>query len=93
MSRYIVHTTKKFEKDLLRCKKRGLNMELIRQIIAALADGCTLPVKYKAHKLSGNYAGCWECHIQPDWLLIWKQYDAELVLLLIDTGTHADLFK
>ncbi|MGC4129045.1 MAG: type II toxin-antitoxin system YafQ family toxin [Bergeyella sp.] len=52
----------------------------------------TLPAKYKPHKLSGNYAGCWECHIKPDWLLIWKQNDNELILLLMDTGTHSDLF-
>ena len=44
------------------------------------------------HKLAGEYAGCWECHMQPDWLLIWRQNDLELELILVDTGSHSDLF-
>lgn len=51
-----------------------------------------LPSEYKAHKLSGKFQGNWECHIQPDWLLVWQQKDEELILLLIDTGSHSDLF-
>lgn len=51
-----------------------------------------LPNKYKPHKLSGNFSECWECHIKPDWLLIWQQFDDELILLLLNTGTHSDLF-
>jgi mRNA interferase YafQ len=47
---------------------------------------------YKPHILSGKYAGIWECHIEPDWLLLWKQNDTELTLLLLDTGTHSDVF-
>lgn len=57
-----------------------------------LQESGQLPVNYKPHKLSGNYKECWECHIKPDWLLIWKQNDKELTLLLLDTGTHSDLF-
>ena len=46
----------------------------------------------KPHKLSGDYVGCWECHIKPDWLLVWEQNDTELVLLMTNTGTHSDIF-
>ena len=52
----------------------------------------TLPQSYKPHKLSGNYAGCWEAHIKGDWLLIWQIFDEELTLILTNTGTHSDLF-
>lgn len=57
-----------------------------------LAEKGKLPEKYKAHKLTGNYKECWECHIKPDWLLVWKQNDTELILLFINTGTYSDLF-
>ncbi|RGS44531.1 type II toxin-antitoxin system YafQ family toxin, partial [Segatella copri] len=50
------------------------------------------PPEYKPHKLSGQYAGSWECHIMPDWLLIWKQYNDELVLVMTNTGSHSDVF-
>ncbi|UOE42489.1 type II toxin-antitoxin system YafQ family toxin [Chryseobacterium suipulveris] len=56
------------------------------------AESGTLPKKYKPHKLSRNYANCWECHIKPDWLLIWQHNDQELILLFLNTGTHSDLF-
>lgn len=51
-----------------------------------------LPMEYKPHKLTGNYVGMWECHVNPDWLLLWQQDDKELVLLFLDTRTHSDLF-
>ena len=51
-----------------------------------------LPMEYKPHKLTGNYAGMWECHVKLDWLLLWQQDDKELVLLFLDTRTHSDLF-
>jgi len=89
---YKVSTTKRFEKDLLRCKKRNYDMSLLSEVVSMLANTGTLPEKYKSHKLSGNYAGCWECHIKPDWLLVWQQDDKELILLFINTGTHSDLF-
>jgi len=89
---YKVITTKKFEKALLRCKKRNYDMSLLSEAVNILAKSGTLPAKYKPHKLSGNCAGCWECHIKPDWLMIWKQNDMELILLFLNTGTHSDLF-
>ena len=89
---YTVITTNQFEKDLKRCKKRGLNLNIIEEVIELLSKNGNLPSKYKSHKLSGNFANCWECHIKPDWLLVWKQDDTKLILLLINTGTHSDLF-
>ena len=89
---YRIDYTKRFEKDLKRCLKRGLNIQLIQEAIALLAETGTLPAKYRPHKLSGQFDGCWECHIQPDWLMTWKQNDTELTLLFLKTGTHSDLF-
>ena len=89
---YKIETTKKFEKALNKCIKRGLNMELFTNVVDLLTENGSLPPKYRPHKLSGNYSGCWECHIQNDWLLIWEQNDTTLTLLFIDTGTHSDLF-
>ena len=89
---YKITTTKRFEKDVLLCKKRGLNLMLLKKAMSILAKDGKLPAKYKPHKLSGNYSGCWECHIKPDWLLVWVQNDKELILLFINTGTHSDLF-
>jgi mRNA interferase YafQ len=65
---------------------------LLKEVIDILSKKGELPKKYRAHKLSGNYKNCWECHIKPDWLLIWQQNDSEFVLLFMETGTHSDLF-
>lgn len=67
-------------------------MELLKVVIRLLERDGSLPAEYRPHKLSGIYAGSWECHIKGDWLLVWEQYDTELVLLFTNTGTHADLF-
>lgn len=90
---YTIITTTKFEKSLTRCLKRGLNLSLLQKVIDLLQKTGTLPASYKPHKLSGKFSGYWECHIKPDWLLIWQQNHTELVLVFIDTGTHSDLFK
>lgn len=89
---YSLYTTNKFDKSLKLCKKRNYDLSLLQIVIDMLQESGQLPVNYKPHKLSGNYKECWECHIKPDWLLIWKQNDKELTLLLLDTGTHSDLF-
>ena len=89
---YSIDYTKRFMKDLKRCQKRGLDLQLIHDAIALLRTTGSLPAKYRPHKLSGNLQGVWECHIQPDWLMIWEQNDMELTLLFLQTGTHADLF-
>ena len=89
---YAIKPSKRFEKDLKRCEKHGYDMRLIKEVITLLAETGTLPATYRPHKLSGDYVGCWECHIKPDWLLLWEQYDTELVLLLTSTGSHSDIF-
>ncbi|MGM9746029.1 MAG: type II toxin-antitoxin system YafQ family toxin [Paludibacteraceae bacterium] len=91
--KYTITYSKHFEKDYARCKKRGYNLSLLQQVVSLLAETGTLPAKYKPHKLTGKYKGLWECHLQPDWLLVWQQNDTELILLFTNTGTHADLFK
>jgi mRNA interferase YafQ len=89
---YRIITTRQFDKNFLKCVKRGLPMEELRTVMSLLArDGC-LPAKYKPHVLHGNRQGQWECHIKPDWLLIWEQHDDELILIMLNTGTHSDLF-
>ena len=90
--KYIVKTTKRFDKDLKRCAKRGLNMQHIQEAMLILSFIGSLPMKYHPHKLSGNRDGQWECHIEPDWLMTWEQNDMELTLLFLQTGTHSDLF-
>ena len=89
---YTVLTSTKFERDVKRCKKRDLNIKRLLDAVEILKEKGSLPPEYRPHKLSGKYAGLWECHIQPDWLLVWDQNDSELTLLLTDTGTHSDLF-
>lgn len=89
---YSVIYTGQFKRSLKRCVKRGLNLKVFTDTLDILQQTGTLPSEYKAHKLSGKYTDCWECHMQSDWLLIWKQDDTVLELLLVDTGTHSDLF-
>lgn len=89
--RYTIVYTGQFKRSLKRCAKRGLNIKTLTDALDILQETGTLPQRYKAHKLVGNYAGCWECHLEPDWLLIWKQDDDILELILVDTGTHSDL--
>ena len=89
---YSLNTTNQFEKDYKLCKKRGYQMELLNSIFLLLEEKGTLPAKFKPHKLTGNYKGFWECHVQPDWLLIWLQNDKTKTITLTRTGTHSDLF-
>ena len=90
---YTLSTTNQFEKDWKRCVKRGYDMTKIKEAISLLVSNGSLPQTYKPHKLSGDRKGEWECHIEPDWLLIWEQNDKELTLLMLNTGTHSDIFK
>lgn len=90
--KYNIITTSQFNKDFKRAKKRGYNMDNLQEVIKLLAVGESLPAKYNDHTLKGNYNGYRECHIQPDWLLIYKIVDETLLLSLFRTGTHSDLF-
>ena len=85
-----IERSNQFKKDLKRALKRGKNPEALKTIIELLANGRPLPVKNRDHKLSGDYANYRECHIGPDWLLIY--FTSNEVLRLERTGTHADLF-
>ena len=84
--------TSLFKKDLKIVKKRGYDISLLETVIEMLANDEVLDVKYLDHPLSGQYGGCRECHITPDWLLIYKKSDNTLFLYLTRTGTHSDLF-
>lgn len=90
--KYTIKPSSKFQKDLKRIAKRGYNLSLITHVIQTLAEGETLPENYRDHALSGNYSGCRECHITPDWLLIYEIENEELFLYLTRTGSHSDLF-
>ncbi len=92
MMKYKIKSSRKFDKDLKKIKKRGYDLNLIKSVIQKLANGEKLPEKNKDHVLLGNYKGCRECHITPDWLLVYELVDDELILYLTRTGTHSDLF-
>lgn len=90
---YSIQFSNRFTKRLKLLQKRGYDLSELNVVIHLLMEQGTLPAKYRPHKLvSRGYANLWECHIKPDWLLVWDQDDEVLHLLMIDTGTHADLF-
>lgn len=90
--KYEIKVKGSFKRSFKRCIKRGLDEKILIKAISILAETGTLPDNYKPHPLHGDYEGCMECHLQPDWLLVWQQNDRELILVLVDTGTHSDLF-
>lgn len=81
-----------FKRDLKRIKKAGLDMNKLFTVVEKLANDEILEENYREHKLTGNYTGCRECHIEPDWLLIYEKVDDNLILILNRTGSHSDLF-
>lgn len=89
---YELKYTRAFHRGYKRAKKRGLNLSLLGEIVEMLRCGKKLPKKYADHCLSGDFSQCRECHIQPDWLLVYRIDDDILTLTLMDTGTHAELF-
>ena len=91
-TKYTLRITGECKQNLKLCKRRGLPMDELWIVVGMLLNGETLDEKYHAHILSGDRKGQWECHIQPDWLLIWEVHDQELVLVLINSGSHSDLF-
>jgi mRNA interferase YafQ len=90
--KYKISPTNTFEKDVKKAFNRGYDVKRLYSIINKSADGEILEEKYKDHALKGTYKGSWECHIAPDWLMIYKIYDDILVLTLSRTGSHSDLF-
>lgn len=91
-TKYLVKLTTQFKKDYKQAIKRGLKIQILDDVITALALGEALPEKNRDHALSGNWIGHRECHILPDWLLIYRIEDDVLILTLTRTGTHSDLF-
>ena len=89
---YKIVLSNRFKKDLQLASKRGYDLSLLDDIVSALAKAETLPAKNKDHSLTGDFSGFRECHIQPDWLLIYRIENDELILFLSRTGTHSDLF-
>lgn len=83
-------TTSKFAKDYDRAKKRGKDIQKLKVVIETLLAGTNLPTKYRDHLLTGDCVGCRECHIEPDWLLMYEIQGEDMVFLR--TGTHTDLF-
>lgn len=91
--KYTIKYSGQFKRSYKLCKKRGCDVAKLAVVIRLLEETGTLPKEYDPHKLVGRkWNGYWECHIEPNWLLIWDQNDTELILLLLDTGTHSDLF-
>jgi mRNA interferase YafQ len=89
---YSIHYTGRFKKDYKAIQKRKYDIELLKSTIVSLASNKALPQNYNTHRLSGNYVDCWECHIKPDWLLIWRYEPDYNEIWFLRTGTHSDLF-
>ena len=91
--KYEVKFTNQFKKDLKLAKKRNKDLDKLFEVVNILADGGTLDARYRDHDLSGGYKGTRDCHIEPDWLLVYEIRDEVLVLMLYRLGTHSELFK
>ncbi len=91
--KYDIQFTSQFKKDVKLAKKQNKNLDKLFNVIEKLANGEKLEAKYKDHNLAGNYVGTRECHIEPDWLLVYEIKNEVLVLLLYRLGTHSELFK
>ena len=89
---YNLRFTNKIHLNIKFMKKRGKDLDKLTVVLKLLQNGEELPAKYKDHALTGNYIGCRECHIEPDWLLVYEIINEELIILLLTTGSHSDLF-
>ena len=92
MTKYEIRFTTQFKKDLKLAKKQGKDIDKLFEVIEKLANGEALDDKYRDHDLTGNYKGCRECHVEPDWLLIYEIDNGVLVLMLYRVGSHSELF-
>ena len=91
--KYTIRYSGRFKRSFKLCKRRGLNIASFETVVRLLSETGKLPSKYHPHILTGNYAGIWECHIEPDWLLIYDKRDTLKIISLERTGTHVDLFE
>ena len=89
---FAIKTSKQYDRDVKLAKRRGLDIEKLLGVIKLLRNDEPLPANLHNHLLSGDYKGYWECHITPDWLLIYTISDDDVILCLTRTGTHSDLF-
>lgn len=94
-TKYHVQYTSRFKKEFKKVLKQGKDEKLFLEVLSVIANGKELDPKYKNHKLINDktFKECNECHIQPDWLLVYKVQNNELILLLFATGSHSDLFN
>lgn len=90
---YELIKTSRFKAGVKLARKRGLDISLLEEVIEKLRLDQPLEAKHRNHELTGNFKGIWECHIQPDWLLLYLKDNGVLVLTLVDTGMHSDIFK
>ena len=95
MTKYQIKFTSSFKKSLKKVLKQGKEFKEIKTIIVKLANKEELEIKYKNHELNDNkkFKNCKECHVEPDWLLVYKYYENDLILLLVETGSHSEIFK
>ena len=91
--KYEIRFTGQFKKDLKLAKKQGKNLDKLFSVIEKLANGHLLEARYRGHDLTGSYKGCRECHIEPDWLLVYEIDNGVLVLMLYRIGSHSELFQ
>ena len=89
---YEIRRTKEFKQNVKLCIRRGKDIEKLLAVVKKLANGEELPEVNRNHLLVGDYSGCWECHIEPDWLLVYRRNNQKLILVLTNTGTHSDIF-
>ena len=92
MAKLKVRQTSLFKQDLKRARKQGRDMTAMDEAISMLQYGMPLPARFRDHALTGNLKGCRECHIEPDWLLVYKIDAGILILTLMRTGSHSELF-
>lgn len=90
---YEVRFTNQFKKDIKLAQKQGKDIEKLFSVVDILASGELLPAKFRDHDLTGDYKGCRECHIEPDWLLVYEKDNGLLILMLNRVGSHSELFK
>lgn len=95
MTKYQIKFTSSFKKSLKKVLKQGKEFKKIKTTIIKLANKEELEIKYKNHELNDNkiFKNCKECHVEPDWLLVYKYYENDLILLLVETGSHSEIFK
>ena len=91
--KYRLVRSPQFDKDVAKCVRRGLDMRVLYEAMRLLSEDGFLPAHYKPHPLKGKKQGLWECHLKPDWLLVWERRERELVMVMVNTGSHSDLFK